>query len=97
MLQKIADHISDKAPAYIVAMFVAGMGVFTSGIFAYSDFKYWQRSVDDRLNWRAEQQEWNRKTEASFDRLESRITFLMLEGGHISPEDLIKDPEEDDD
>lgn len=96
MIQAIADHIRDKAPAYIVAGFIAGMSFFVSAVWQYKDFRDWQEDVDTRLDWRVEQVAWNDKMEERLESTDSRVTFLLLEGGHITPADLIKDVDEDD-
>lgn len=35
MIQSIADHIHENAPAYLVAMFVSGFGVLGAGSWAW--------------------------------------------------------------
>jgi len=90
MIQSIADYIKDKAPAFLVAIFLMCVG-------AYVDFKIWQNDVNTQLDWRSEQVEWNAKMESHVESTDSRVTFLLLEGGHITPADLIKDVEDEED
>jgi len=37
MIQRLADHIHEMLPVYIVSMFVAGLGVFGAGLVAWYD------------------------------------------------------------